>query len=168
MSTTRRDLSAYYPAVLTPAQITGDQDNYNPTGLVDAAMLRLSTDAARNITGLATGTDTRTILIHNVGAFSVALSDESGSSSAANRFALAANVTLQPDECVMLQYDGTSSRWRAFRPVAYTTPDIALSMVAPSTSETITAGTSAVIAGPYTIASGTTLTVGSGSTFMVL
>jgi hypothetical protein len=40
------------------------------------------------------------------------LKDESASSSAANRFALTADLVLAPDECCTVQYDATSSRWR--------------------------------------------------------
>src|SRR3990167_10882133 len=36
---------------ITPAQITSNQDNYNPTGLSSASVLRLATDASRDITG---------------------------------------------------------------------------------------------------------------------
>lgn len=96
---------------ITPAQITSDQDNYNPTGLSTASTLRLSTDASRNITGLAGGADGRWIVIHNVGAFNIVLKD-SVTSTAANQFALTADVTLAPDAVALLQYDSTSSRWR--------------------------------------------------------
>lgn len=98
---------------ISPAQITADQNNYNPTGLADAAVLRLSSDAARNITGLAGGADGRIIIIHNIGSFDIVLVDESASSTAANRFALNANVTISADQVAILQYDSTSSRWRA-------------------------------------------------------
>lgn len=100
--------------VLSPAQITADQNNYSPTGISSASMLRLSSDAARNITGLASSTAGRVIVVHNVGANNIVLVDESTSSTAANRFALpSGNLTLTPDSVTVLQYDGTSQRWRA-------------------------------------------------------
>lgn len=98
--------------VISPSQITGDQNNYNPTGLSSASTLRLSTDASRNITGLAGGAIGRIILIHNVGSFPLVLKDESGSSTAANRFALSGDATLFADQSIALQYDSTTSRWR--------------------------------------------------------
>jgi len=98
---------------ISPSQITANQNNYDPTGLSAASVLRLSTDASRDITGLAGGADGRLIIIHNVGSFNIVLKDESASSSAGNRFALSADVTLAPDNVAALQYDSTSSRWRA-------------------------------------------------------
>lgn len=97
---------------ITPTQIAATTNDYNPTGLATAAVLRLSTDASRNLTGLQSGADGRIIIIANVGSFNLVLKDENASSSAANRFALTADVTLTPDTVVLLQYDSTSSRWR--------------------------------------------------------
>lgn len=97
---------------ISPAQITSDQNDYNPANLATASTLRLSTDASRNLTGLAGGADGRLLVIHNVGVQNLVLVDESASSSAANRFALNANVTIGADQGVILQYDSTSSRWR--------------------------------------------------------
>ncbi len=97
---------------LTPPQITADQNNYNPTGLSTASNLRLATDASRNITGLAGGSDGRIFTLHNVGFFNLTLVDESASSTNVNRFALTANQTVPPDSSLTLQYDGTALRWR--------------------------------------------------------
>jgi hypothetical protein len=97
---------------ITPPQITADQDNYNPTGLATASTLRLATDASRLLNGVAGGADGRLLILHNVGAFDLVLADEAGTSTAANRFALPANVTMTPDTVVLLQYDSTSQRWR--------------------------------------------------------
>jgi len=98
---------------ISPTQITADQDNYNPTGLSGATTLRLNSDASRNITGLQGGADGRIIVIHNTGSNNVVLKDESASSTAAYRFALTGDITLATDQAVVLQYDSTSSRWRA-------------------------------------------------------
>jgi hypothetical protein len=97
---------------LTPTQIAADQDNYNPTSLSTASALRLSTDASRTINGLAGGSDGRRIRLINVGSFNVVLANEGLTSTAANRFALTANLTLEPKQGIELQYDSTSSRWR--------------------------------------------------------
>lgn len=94
---------------ISPAQITADQNDYNPTGLSTASVLRLNTDASRAITGLQGGADGRIIVIHNVGSNAIVLKDESASSTAANRFALSADVTLAADQSAALQYDATSS-----------------------------------------------------------
>lgn len=99
-------------AVVSPAQITSDQNNYAPTGLATAAMLRLSSDAARNITGLSAGVAAGMLALHNIGSYTITLKDESASSTAANRFALTGDVAIAADAVVLLQYDATSSRWR--------------------------------------------------------
>jgi hypothetical protein len=100
---------------ISPAQITSDQNDYSPTGLSSASTLRLDSDAARSITGLAGGADGRIILIHNVGSNVIVLKRESASSSAANRFGFAAgdgDIALGAGRAALLQYDATSSRWR--------------------------------------------------------
>jgi len=98
---------------ISPSQITSDQNDYAPTGFATAGAVRINSDAARNITGLAGGADGRAVLLHNVGGFTITLKDESGSSTAANRFALNADVGLAADSSIWLWYDSTSSRWRA-------------------------------------------------------
>lgn len=97
---------------ISPSQITADQNNYNPTGLSTASTLRLTSDASRNVTGLAGGSDGRLLTVHNVGVQPITFVDESVSSTAANRFALSGNVTVSGDQSITLQYDSTSSRWR--------------------------------------------------------
>lgn len=98
---------------LTPATITADQNDYSPTGLEDTSILRLATNASRNLTGLAGGSEGRLVVISNVGANDLVLKDENGASAVANRFALAGDIVISPDESLLLWYDATSSRWRA-------------------------------------------------------
>ena len=96
---------------LSPAQITANQDNYNPTGLSKALKLRLSTDASRTLTGLAGGWADRTLKIINVGAQDLVLSANDAASTAANRFEFNASITLSPAEGITLEYDGAAQRW---------------------------------------------------------
>lgn len=105
--------------VISPSQITAQQDNYSPTGLSTASVLRLTSDASRDITGIALGQAGKVLLIHNIGVQNIVLKDESASSTAANRFALVGDITLTGDESTLIQYDAVSSRWRALsRPPA--------------------------------------------------
>lgn len=99
------------PSDLTPAQITANQDNYAPTGIADTTVLRLSTDASRDITGIAGGADGRVLKLVNVGSFNIVLKDDV-TSTEANRFQLKADLTIAPDGGAILWYDSTSSRWR--------------------------------------------------------
>lgn len=98
---------------ISPSQITSNQNDYNPTGLSTASVIRITTDASRNITGLAGGADGRVMFLVNVGSFNFVLTDADANSSSANRFNLEADITVRPDNVVMLQYDSTSARWRA-------------------------------------------------------
>jgi len=99
---------------VTAAQITSNQNDYAPTGHADATALRVSSDASRNITGLAGGAAGRWLLLMNVGAQDVVLIPGSGLSTAANRFICpgGANFTLNASDNVWLYYSGTDSRWR--------------------------------------------------------
>lgn len=92
---------------LIPAQITGDQNNYNPPGLSTAALIEISSDAARNITGLAGGAIGRMLALVNVGGSPITLKNQSGLSSAVNRFKFSADIVLQPSDGVLLIYDPT-------------------------------------------------------------
>jgi hypothetical protein len=99
-------------AIISPAQITGNQNNYNPAGLAAAQILRVSSDATRTITGIQSLPVWRLLKIHNVGAQSIILSDASGSSVDTNQFAFSASLTLLGDDSCILEYDVTSLRWR--------------------------------------------------------
>lgn len=101
-----------FAGIISPTQLTANTDNWAPTGLSAASFIRASSDASRNITGLSPGSSGRFLTIHNIGSFNLVLVDESASSTAANRFALTGDVTLLPDSVAVLQYDGSSSRWR--------------------------------------------------------
>jgi hypothetical protein len=101
-------------SLLSPAQITANTDNYSPTSWTRAiAVLRINTDASRNLTGIAGGYGGRVLLLCNVGAQNVVLVHDA-TSTAANRFLCpgSANYTLNANDSVMLWYDTTSSRWR--------------------------------------------------------
>lgn len=99
--------------VISPTSLATSQNNYNPAGLPTASILRLTSSANVNITGLAGGASGRIIALFNVGTTNtITLVNESASSTAANRFALPNNVTLSPSDSIILRYDGTSSRWR--------------------------------------------------------
>jgi hypothetical protein len=101
-----------FSGIISPAQITADQNDYAPTGIATANTLRINSNALRNITGISSIAN-QILLIHNTGTFDIVFKDESSSSTAANRFALNGDLTLKPDQSVLIWYDGTSTRWRA-------------------------------------------------------
>lgn len=103
--------------ILSAAQITSDVADYSPAGLKHAGVLNISSDAARNITGLAPTTVTdstngRVITLYNTGAFNITLKDQAGASAAANRFDLnGSDLVLSPKSSAMLRYRNAVSRW---------------------------------------------------------
>lgn len=105
------------PADITPAAITGQVNDYEPTGGATADVWRLSTNgAARTITGIAGGADGRILILHNIDAdWEFTLSNEAGVSSAANRFDFGGhNIYLNPGSLIALIYDATLSRWKVY------------------------------------------------------
>ncbi len=104
--------------VISPSQITSNQNDYAPTGFSAALTLRLSSDASRNITGLAGGAEGRAVIIHNVGVQGIVLTDQDSASTAANRFLLGGSVTLTANASLSLRYDGTTQRWRPISPTS--------------------------------------------------
>ena len=97
---------------ISPAQITGDQNNYD-CGL--GVLVRLESDAARSLTGLAVSQEPGTTrILANVGSFNITLVDQSASSTDVNRFLSVTgdDVVLAPDELAICIYDDTTDRWR--------------------------------------------------------
>src|SRR6185437_12269310 len=104
----------YREGVTSPAQITADQNDYVPATGDAVGTWRLTSDAARAITGIANGVIGRRLTIVNVGANTITLKNQSASSVAANRLitGTGADLAIAADQSVMLEYDGTTARWR--------------------------------------------------------
>lgn len=100
-----------YAYVVSPPQIAGDQNDYNPTDLAIAELLDLTSDAKRTITGLGGGAAGRRLTIRNRGAFDITLSATSTASLAANRFLFERDLVLRPRGSVELQYSVADGRW---------------------------------------------------------
>lgn len=151
-------------SVLAPAQITADQNNYNPSGLNTAAILRLSSDASRNITGITAPTaDTagHVLIIHNTGSFNIVLKNEDANSTATNRLALAADVTITPNQSHTLVYDATSTRWRSLVTSASSSGATDLAFTGTSSPVTLTSSTGTDVT--FTAGTGITLAATSGN-----
>lgn len=98
----------------TPTQISSNQNDYYPPNGNIYGTWRLSADAARDITGILAGVDGRWLFLWNVGTQTITLKNNSGSSSAANRFlpTSGADVALTANAGVWAFYDGTTPAWR--------------------------------------------------------
>jgi hypothetical protein len=109
-------LLGLFGAVISPAALAANTDDWNPAGLATAAVIRADLSAAWNLTGIvapaATGQRTA-ILLANVSAFALTLKHDV-TSTAANRFSLpsSADVALAANTAVLLWYDPTTLRWR--------------------------------------------------------
>lgn len=96
--------------VISPAQITSNQNNYSP-GI--GPFQRWNSDAARTVTGVVAGAAGEFRLVYNIGTAPITLATESGSSTAANRMTCvgAVNLVFGAGECVQMVYSGDTSRW---------------------------------------------------------
>ena len=95
----------------TPAQITANQNNYNPgTG----SSFRLDLDAAWSITGFDNGTDGRIIMFVNISAFDLTLEHQDVGSDPENRIITGTGAgVIYPSNCFgIIKYDDTTDRWR--------------------------------------------------------
>lgn len=99
-------------AEISPAQITANQNNYSPTGLSTAVVMLLTSDASRDITGIA-AQSSGVLWVYNIGAQNIVLKHQDANSTAANRIigTAGADVTLTPNRCVMLRYSASQTRW---------------------------------------------------------
>lgn len=97
-----------------PAQITADQNDYNPGSVVcsSTTTILINSNAARNITGLAGGVQGCEMHLINNGSFSITLKDSNVSSSAANRFGFGGDYIIASKGAIHIKYDGTDSLWR--------------------------------------------------------
>ena len=95
------------------ATISANTDDWNPTGLSTADIIRTDLTADWNLTGIVAPADDRLLILDNISAFTLTLVHDA-TSTAANRFLCPDDVDtlLAPDTNVWLQYDVTSTRWR--------------------------------------------------------
>lgn len=107
------DGSVRTPAI-SPAQITSNQNDYD---MGAGSFFRLSTDAARSITGFDGGTSGRSMVVVQTSAFALTLAHQSASSSTENRILSVSglDIILSQNEMAQLIWDSTTSRWRAWK-----------------------------------------------------
>ena len=110
---TRRDGSARVQSTsATETQIAANTNDWAIS--LAASRHRVSSDAARNVTGIAGGVDGLECVLMNVGAQTITLKHQDAASAAANRIigVAGADVSLVANGSVTLCYDGTTARWR--------------------------------------------------------
>lgn len=111
---------------ISPAALAANTDNWNPTGLANATVIRVDASAAVNVTGISitalpSGLGSgRLLYLTHIGtnaANTITLTHEDALSTAAHRFLLpnasrAGGLALAIGDTVLLWYDITTARWR--------------------------------------------------------
>ncbi len=102
--------------------LTGNQNDWAPTGFATASVIRVTTNGNNDytISGLAGGADGRVVVIMNCDTTpnTVTLLAQNAGSTNINRFALTDDLVLSNagtnvgSMCAVLWYDSTSLRWR--------------------------------------------------------
>lgn len=101
------------PVVISPSQITADNDDYNPTDWDTATVVRLNFDAnGHAITSFDAETTGEEKTLVNTTRFYAYIPSEHPDGTAANRVAGEQDHILEPYGSIRIAYDGTSSRWR--------------------------------------------------------
>lgn len=106
------------PTVASATGVVGTLNDYSPTGLSVASVLRLTTAGATILTGLSGGVEGRKLTIENIGNSPIVFVGNnslglSAGSTAANRIITPNwSWSLWPNGTVDLIYDGSVSRWR--------------------------------------------------------
>lgn len=98
---------------ISPTALGANTNNYNPAGLANTGILRISATTPVNLTGIAAGVEGDELDVINVGSNTITLTHEDASSTAANRFLLAASasIALTQHAVVRLRYS-SDARWR--------------------------------------------------------
>lgn len=104
-----------FASTISPAAITGTTNDYAPTGIADAQIIRQDLSGNATLTGLTGGASGRVMMIVNLHATNTLTLAHDVTSTAANRFYCpgGADVVLgEQHAAALLIYDATSSRWR--------------------------------------------------------
>lgn len=102
-----------WTAMVTAALAAGANNNLSPAGLDATARLGLTpVDDTSELRGLEAGTDGQLLMILNHSTANLfTIVNESGTSTAANRFAINGDIII-PARCgALFMYDGTIDRW---------------------------------------------------------
>lgn len=105
--------AVFFNSPLTPTALSGTTNDYNPTGLATANVIRISATGTQYLTGIvAPATDGKILSLYNVGTGTILLATENSNSTAANRFSLRSTYSLRGGGSVLLIYDATAARWK--------------------------------------------------------
>lgn len=103
--------------IISPTALSnGNNNNWNPTGLNAAAVIRVDLAAGAVLTGITAQASGRVIMLTNISANDLAIDHNDSDSSSANQISLpnAVQLVLTDNQSVTLWYDGTSTKWRTW------------------------------------------------------
>jgi hypothetical protein len=101
-----------FTGVGNPSSLTGNTNNWSPSGLGISTVFRIASTTPVNLTGLVAQTAGTELTLINIGTNAITLTNLDSSSSAANQFNLGTSAVLNPANAITIWYDGTSSCWR--------------------------------------------------------
>lgn len=115
-----------WSGVIVPSALGSSVNDYSPTGLSTATTLLLSeSGAAAAITGIAAQPSGTFLTLVEVSGNTIILSNQSASSSAANRFDCGSDVFIGPKQSATVWYDVSTSRWKCWSTPAYSVSSVA-------------------------------------------
>lgn len=133
----------YNTQATSPAQITANQNDYNPG---NGAFFRLDANGSYIITSVTGGVNGRRIRFVNISAFDLTWRHNSGG-TAANRLLCdgARNITQKPNEVVDMIYDSNAGvlrwyAWKASNPIAVVNDNVLLCTTGAALSTSATDG----------------------------
>jgi len=97
------------------ATVSTNTNNWAPTGIATANVIRLNCSVASNITGMSSpATDGQIIVIDSLltSAATCTLTSQDSNSTAANRFGFDRPISIRPGRSLTVKYDSNASRWR--------------------------------------------------------
>jgi len=101
----------YISSYISPAALSADQDDWNPTGLASARIIRIDTTTNVDINGIAKQANKKIHLI-NISTNNIRLLHEQLTSTTVNRFALPGTLTLTENDSCIIWHDPIANRWR--------------------------------------------------------
>lgn len=99
---------------ISPTLASGNNNDWAPTGIATANIIRATPNAAGSIiTGITAPASAQTLwLINALGLSTITLSNADTNSAAANRFSIGSSRVLATGDAIGLWYDTASTRWR--------------------------------------------------------
>lgn len=102
------------PTIITPSNITVDQDNYSPTGWDAARIVRIQCDTGmRAITSFAATTNSGELIktLYNIGNNPIIIPPEHPDGTASNRITSETDNIIFPKSSIDIMYDTITDRW---------------------------------------------------------